>query len=241
MSQSERLYQLLGDIDDSYIVEAGEVPKKQKTALLKAAAIAACIVLLVCVGHGAYYWRYVSGAMSFETVYYPSGPSGSTMSSMMTLLGTTLEELYEEADIVVMAKVVDHNVGEYGSYGINTCLSKVHILSAYKGTATVGKELTIREIGSRKSADEEYSLDGVPLLRKDMCVLLFLRAGTEQSDGAIAHTICGEYQGKFFFDKSGMLHESAELGSDSVTVLKDMETMSYEVVNEKLSALRDAE
>ncbi len=241
MSQTERLYQLLGDIDDRYIVDAADAPKKnRKTIVLKAAAIAACVALLVCGGYGVYQWSDIAGAMSFSSVYYPSGPSGMTYSAMMTLLGTTLEELYEEADIVVIARVTEDDLPEYGSDWTSSCLSMIRVLSAYKGHAAAGDELTIREIGFRKGADEEYSLDGVPLLHEDMCVLLFLRAGTEQSDGVAVHTICGEYQGKFFFDTNGMLHESAELGSDSVAVIEGMESMSYEVVTEKLCALRDA-
>ncbi len=243
MSQTLRLYRLLGDIDDSYIMDVADTPKKKRKPLfLKAAALAACAALLICVGHGVYYRHFVSGAMSFETVYYPSEPSGMGSSFMMTLLGTTLEELYEEADIVVIARVVEDDLPEYASEWTAHCLSKIHILSAYKGNVAVSEELTIRESGMRKSgASEEMAPDGVPLLHKDMCVLLFLRAGTEQSDGVVAHTICGEYQGKFFFDTNGMLHESAELGTDSVTVIEDMETMSYEAVTEKLSALCDAQ
>lgn len=242
MSQSERLFQLFGDIEEAYIADAADIPKKnRKPMYLKVVALAACVALFVCGGYSARRWFYVSGAMSFESVYYPTQSSGLGASFMMTLIGTTLEELYEEADIVLIAKVVEDDLPEYNNGQTSKCLAKVHVLSEYKGTVTVGEELTVRESGSRKNATgTELAPDGVPLLAEDMCVLLFLREGTELSDGVVAHSICGEYQGKFFFDTKGMLHESAELGSDAVTVIEDMDTMSYETVTAKLSALRDA-
>ena len=242
MKQAQRLYRLLGDVEDRYILETAQFPKKQaKTMIFKGLAVAACIAVLVGGGYGGYQrWAHVGG-LSFSSVYMPSSSANATFSGTMTLLGTTLEELYDEADIVIIGTVTEHDRREYGSYGVNTCRAKIRVLSAYKGNAAAGDKLTVREIGKREENGEEYSLDGVPLLHEDMCVLLFLRAGTQSEDGAVVHSICGEYQGKFIFDTNGVLHESAEFGADSVTVIEDTETMDYKTVIKKLNAKQNAD
>ena len=180
--------------------------------------------------------------MAFEDIYYPTESSIVGMSGTLTLLGNSLEDLYEEADIVVLATVIKDDVAQYENNYISYCLSKVHVTSVYKGDIAINDKIVIREIGGKiEKTTKEYSLDGVPLLHNDMRVLLFLRNEAELPNGMKGHTICGEYQGKFIFDTKGMLHESAELGQDSFTVINDMDKMTYATVTANLQTMCNEE
>lgn len=180
--------------------------------------------------------------MSFQEVYFPSGPSKASATVSLTLIGDSLDDLYKEADIAVIADVVEDDVGEYETHDVNECVAKIRVISAYKGDVAAGDELNIREIGTRRhEINGEYSADGVPLLHKDMRVLLFLSSEFDMPNGMKGHSIFGEYQGKLIFDTEGRLHESAELGSDSVTMMGDMNEMTYAAVTDKMQALHAAQ
>lgn len=153
-------------------------------------------------------------------LYFPSEQHISTVMDASVINYKNTYDMYMDSVHLVIGRVTESDKSANISEQVPIAISKVKIEKVLKGGYAVGDEINIHETGERNESDE-LSIDGVPLLKKDMKVLLFLNKGTDYYIGKTSHGICGVNFGKFFYDENGLIHSSLDFAGQAVTKLED--------------------
>ncbi|MCL2546073.1 MAG: hypothetical protein FWE06_02605 [Oscillospiraceae bacterium] len=186
------------------------------------------------------------GTINFEHVILPEP---STYPAVMLIsvawLGDTWEQYFDASEVVIIAHV--NNVDRYGYYemegyedghyiSLPESFPRLTVIDVFKGDLLPGDNILLRQIGYTTEDSHDFgSVQGVPLLREDMVVLLFLNEFSIDTPERLAHislenmpvfSVVGAYQGAFFFDSSGYMHQSSLFGPEPSTS-KDIEELHY--------------
>lgn len=159
----------------------------------------------------------------FTQVVFPSTNDTEGMSAMLVYVGESLAEMYQSeetgyvviADVVLDTGIIDHEKTP------DQVVSVLRLREVLKGDMQPGDLIRVPETGIRRLDGSDVAIDGVPLLRKNMRVLLFLKPPYTMKNGETGYSIRGVYQGKFFFDTEGMLHAGASLSDEAHQQLED--------------------
>ncbi len=151
-----------------------------------------------------------------------------------------LEELYSEADFIVYANVLENP--ENIDKGLGFTETKIKIKEVLKGEIPA-KEIVVVENGQINPDGTEYSVEGIPLLKKNMKVILFLFKNYQYYEDSqnkeFAYHVLAPLPGKFIFDKDMKLHYFSELLTDSsnlpVSELEKYSGFTYEEFKKELS------
>ena len=155
-----------------------------------------------------------------NSIYFPSKSDvAGTMEASMKGYKDT-KELYNDSDHVIIGIVTESDKSANKSENVPTAMAKVKVEKVLKGTYAAGDEVNVHETGERTDKGD-IAIDGVPLLKKDMKVLLFLNEGTDYYIGELSFGIRGVNLGKFFYDAEGMIHSSLDFTDDVVIKLED--------------------
>lgn len=159
----------------------------------------------------------------FTQVLFPSANNTSGMSAMLAYVGESMTEMYqsEETSNVVIADVVQDTGIIPHEIGPKEVVSVLKVREVLKGDIQPGSLIWVTETGIRRVDGTDVAIDGVPLLRNRMRVVLFLMPPYTMNNGETGYGIRGVYQGKFFFDTEGMLHAGASLSDKAHQQLKD--------------------
>lgn len=138
------------------------------------------------------------------SIYFPekNEKSGGYFATMADgTISSTVAEMFKKSTAVVLATVIkDDEQWKSQPSGLENARSEVYIEQVWKGSISVGSNLTIHETGWRYE-DYDISIAGEPILRKDMKVILFLGKGQDNVYG-----IQGSYQGKMFVDQNDIVY-----------------------------------
>lgn len=156
-------------------------------------------------------------------IYFPCANETEVKTAMLTYVGESLAEMYQSeetgyvviADVVLDTGIIDHEKTP------DQVVSVLRLREVLKGDMQPGDLIRVPETGIRRLDGSDIAIDGVPLLRKNMRVLLFLKPPYTMKNGETGYSIRGVYQGKFFFDTEGMLHAGASLSDEAHQQLED--------------------
>lgn len=196
-----KLYNSITNIDLDYIEEAD---KFQKTVTikfptwLKFGAISACICLIASMI-----------LFSNDKIYYPEKPDKNTaISCEWKRSFDNLQEFYENSDLIVYADVIENPINIEKGHGF--VKTKIKINEVLKGNISA-KEIFVYEDGQINNDGTDYSVEGIPLLRKNMKVVLFLFKNYELESNSPVYHVLTPLPGKFLLDKDRRIHHSSEL------------------------------
>ena len=156
-----------------------------------------------------------------ETDFYFPSKKDVAYSMEASIKGySDTQELMLGSKDVVIGKIVSSD-RSVKSGSIDYEISVLEIEKVVKGNLSVGDKINIQETGL-KTDDGDVSIGGVPLLKENMRVMLYLRDSTTATlDGETSYAITGCFYGKFFFDNSKTLYPSTELSIEHPTPLSD--------------------
>ena len=157
-----------------------------------------------------------------NTVYFPQkNPNSGGMMANISSLSTSVREMYEKANTVIVATVVkDDEQWRSEPSGLENALSDVVVEEVWKGDCSVGDTLTVHETGWRYD-DHDISIGGEPILRKDMHVILFL---TQDYDGI--RGLCDAYPGKMFLNEQELAYPFSYYVEDDGTEFASFSDMT---------------
>ncbi len=213
MSQAARLCRLIGEIDDSYITAAVDVPKP-KMLWLKITAVAACAALVIGIVH-------VSVVSDFNTacdsIVYPSEtPMDISGSFVAAQFGEQLasktyinySQLVSRATLIICADV--ENIYQKETDQGYVIYAEMRVVETLKGDTQSGSTVYVQDNAGRDKRGQTVSLYDDPLFEKGNRVLLFLyipQGDITTEDGQQLYAVWGSV-GKFFYDKDGKYHWS---------------------------------
>ncbi|MBR4950179.1 MAG: hypothetical protein IKZ25_05320 [Clostridia bacterium] len=179
--------------------------------------------------------------LSQEEIFYPEKTNSNT--AMLTEWKrdfSNIKELYSNSDFVVYADVIGNPQNIDKGHGFTE--TKIKIKEVLKGEISQ-KEISVIEDGLVNADGTDYSIEGIPLLKKNMRVILFLFKNYEfygeNQTKKFAYHVIAPLPGKFIFDKDMKLHYFSELLTDSSNLpVSDLEKYSgftYEEFKKELS------
>lgn len=172
-----------------------------------------------------------------NNIYYPN-PSvkNLTMDAEFSHMHENLQDLYNDSSLIIIGDVIDE--GEIDpQYFYSAVSADVRINKIIKGDKNTGDIITIAEAGERDiEPGKDWSVAGVPLLKKNMRVLLFLKESYPIGENKTAYLVNTGYLGKYFYDNSGNIHSSAEFTDEAFTVSDFKNAMTEKQALEKLDA-----
>lgn len=116
-----------------------------------------------------------------------------------------ISDLYTGADDVIVADVVDS--GESSISGlVDFTKINVKVIESLKNAFKYGDIVTIIETGKSIDQSEDLSIDGVPLLKQYMKVILFIKKNDDNTC-----QILNDYVGKYFINSDGKITYSGNL------------------------------
>ena len=151
-----------------------------------------------------------------QNVVFPdANTENKSMSATMrsTVIPTDLQDMEDKASNVVLCTVTDDSESETFESGLVLSYAGVTVEKVIKGALSEGDVLNITETGTRFE-DHDASIDGVPLLRKGMRVVLFLHDKTEQG----RYGIVANYYGKLFVDGDGLVYPPSYFSARAGTI-----------------------
>ncbi|HBI04394.1 MAG TPA: hypothetical protein DDY49_10260 [Paenibacillaceae bacterium] len=182
--------------------------KKMKwlVSLLLICGVGACVLIYNSLGSAA----YVYSPESEYDVNYSAASFSKNYDS--------IEELYQEADLVARVKVTNHNFQQEG--GLVHTVSNAQLLKVYKGDSRL-KTVKVYEVGGQvdpaklnlpeKEFDQgnkttsqkivEDTLEGSPTMRSGNHYVVFLK----KYPGQDFYNVVGSVQGKIKMDKNNQL------------------------------------
>ncbi|MBQ7474705.1 MAG: hypothetical protein IJS78_02155 [Clostridia bacterium] len=151
--------------------------------------------------------------IAFPKVNKSGGAIMATISSEK--IPRNLKDLFDKAYAVVLGYVVNDEREETGDSGLTFSYSDVEAEAVIKGELSTGEVICIEETGKRgETADS--SIGGVPLLRKNNRVLLFLKrpSGNLNNDLPV-YGIVGCYYGKMFLDENDVVYPASYFSKEA--------------------------
>ena len=139
--------------------------------------------------------------LNLQNAYLPQINESGGSSASWKLGYDNIQELYHGADDIIIADVIGEGViVDHLSIKID-----VKVVSSHKNRYKEGDLVSIHQTGEITNDGREWTIDGVPLLRKNMKVILFVRQIKDETG-----TILNEYQGKFLLDTNGVISYSGD-------------------------------
>jgi len=138
-----------------------------------------------------------------------------------------LAELYTKSHAIVIAKVIDSYDVNYNNRLDFTC-SDIKVEKVLKGSLQANQTINIEELGIRHE-EYETSIAGVPLLKENMKVLLFLTEPSDVIQGFDAYGVVDCVTGKFFYDNNKTIHPSINFAVEQTLSLSDFKSPQNEV------------
>lgn len=131
--------------------------------------------------------------LNLDNTYFPSiNDAPAVFQASWAKEYRNLSDLYNSADDVIIADV-SGITEEYESGHVPYTKTGITIVRSLKGALEEGNTETVIETGS---VANNFSIDGVPLLRQNMKVILFVRISEYGN-----LVILNDYAGKYFIDK----------------------------------------
>ncbi len=191
-----------------------------KRLLLNLCTIALCVAFCSCTS--------VKDSTDGE-IYFPTKSEKESVMSAEMIIPKNMSELYDTAHSIVVCDIIkDDESIQNGS--VDLAISTARIVEVIKGDHQKNTDILIQETGERLQ-DGDISIDGVPLLRKNMKVLLFLnKPTTENYNGKTTYGIVGCYYGKFFYDNNKTVHSAVDFAVDNATELSDFKQPQKEQI-----------
>lgn len=155
-----------------------------------------------------------------DGLYFPS-KSAKNMNIDATMKAwNDTDQLYKEAYAIIVGTVTQADKQILYNNIDHVAASSVKVEKVIKGDIKEGDTIEIEETGVRMEYGD-ISIDGTPLLRKNMKVLLFLTETDDQVQGIPAYGIRGCYFGKFFYDENDVVYPATYFATENVIPLKD--------------------
>lgn len=138
--------------------------------------------------------------------------------------GDTIQEMYELSANVIIGKVTENGVIDEKYYK-DSVYANVCIEKTLKGELKPNDIIKVADIAVIQDG-MEITIDGVPLLKKGMRVMLFL---TNASKGKLEtevefYSIMGATAGRFFCDKNNKFHSVKEFTDTETYTVSDGDT-----------------
>ena len=154
---------------------------------------------------------------SSALVFPEKGKSG-VIYSESGYAGQTIREMYDLSENVIIGAVTEDGVIDEKYYKksvyANVCIEKT-----LKGEINTEETIMVADIGIIQDGIE-ISIDGVPLLKKGMRVMLFLNRGRviKLETEVTSYSIMGATAGKFFCDRNNKFHSVKEFSNTTYTM-----------------------
>lgn len=167
-------------------------------------------------------------------VYVPQKNTQQGMSASLSKVYENVQDLQNDAYAVVLGDVIKSDEDIFYNDLVHISVSDVKVLECYTGNINEGEIISIEETGCRDEAGD-ISIDGVPLLKENVKVLLFLTEpdNTIQKDKD-GYGIIGVYQGKFFLDNDDNVYQSAFYSEYSQPITGMKTSMSFNEMKSEL-------
>lgn len=151
---------------------------------------------------------FTSCNKTYDGFVFPETDKTSAISAEVVHCGSTVAEMYGNSAIVAMGTITENGVLEPEYYD-SKVYAKFEITQVFKGKFNKGDIITVNETGDINE-NGEYGIDGVPLLKKGMNVLLFLSEPYNLSKGSMPEVcyVMGAVAGKFFINSGGIVYPS---------------------------------
>lgn len=142
-----------------------------------------------------------------NTEYPISDVSNFAMSAELSKNYENFRQLYDDTKYIVAAKVIKSDkTYKSETSPIEYTASEIQITESFKGDLQIGATIEVQETGKHLSG-RDVAIEGVPLLNKDMNVILFLDCLEENN----TYWINGVYIGKYIFDDNNRIHHFSEM------------------------------
>lgn len=155
---------------------------------------------------------------------FPTTVSEGGISAEVAGCGETMSEMYNQSANVIVGTVVEHGTTD-PKYFKTSVYANVRVERVLKGGLSEDDTVRVADVGEFSDDGSEISVDGVPLLRRGMRVLLFLTDGhsyTVSDEGeTMSYSIMGGEAGKFFIDENGLCHNVQEFTKAHTYVMSD--------------------
>lgn len=182
--------------------------------------------------------------LSPNEIYYPEKTDkNASMMVEWNVEYNNLKDLYNSSDFVVYADVIgdSRNIDK----GLGFVGTKIKINEVLKGNISE-KEIEVIENGWVNDDGTDYSIEGIPLLKKNMKAVLFLFKNydlkEESNNKTFAYQVNGPLPGKFLFDNNMKIHHCRELLKDSSNIpATDFEKFSNQTYEEFKQEIKNIE
>lgn len=182
--------------------------------------------------------------LSPNEIYYPEKTDkNASMMVEWNVEYNNLKDLYNSSDFIVYADVIENPINI--DKGLGFVKTKIRINEVLKGEISE-EEIYIYEDGQVNDDGTDYSVEGIPLLKKNMKAVLFLFKNPElESDNPnkdFAYHVNVPLPGKFLFDNNMKIHHCRELLEDSSNIpATDFEKFSNQTYEEFKQEIKNIE
>lgn len=127
-----------------------------------------------------------------------------------------ITDLYKGADEIIIADVVGSGES-INDKSVDFTRTNVKVVKSLKNVLKEGQIVPITETGSVIGESNDLSIDGVPLLRQNMKVILFIKIRQNNT-----YIILNDYAGKYFISSNGAISYSGNLTAQQHIQMNDI-------------------
>lgn len=155
--------------------------------------------------------------LNLANTYFPQkNNSKSSIEASWAAGYYNITDLYKGADEIIIADVVGSGES-INDKSVDFTRTNVKVVKSLKNVLKEGQIVPITETGSVIGESNDLSIDGVPLLRQNMKVILFIKIRQNNT-----YIILNDYAGKYFISSSGAISYSGNLTAQQHIQMNDI-------------------
>ena len=196
---------------------------KTKRIAIPACMIAICLcIAFLCIifTQQKLFDKETNVSISSAEILLPEKNTQAGLEASLSKSYNNIQDLKNDSYAIVLGDVLLSDKSVRYNDHVDLAISDVKIIECYSGNMNPGDIISIEETGVRDDQGD-ISIDGVPLLKKNMRVLLFLTEPNNVVQGdQMGYGIVGVYQGKFFVDQNDQIYSSSLYSDHAVSLIQ---------------------
>lgn len=196
---------------------------KTKRIAIPACMIAICLcIAFLCIifTQQKLFDKETNVSISSAEILLPEKNTQAGLEASLSKSYNNIQDLKNDSYAIVLGDVLLSDKSIRYNDHVDLAISDVKIIECYSGNMNPGDIISIEETGVRDDQGD-ISIDGVPLLKKNMRVLLFLTEPSNIVQGdQMGYGIVGVYQGKFFVDQNDQIYSSSLYSDHAVSLIQ---------------------
>lgn len=155
--------------------------------------------------------------LNLANTYFPQkNNSKSSIEASWPTGYHNITDLYKGADEIIIADVVGSGES-INDKSVDFTRTNVKVVKSLKNVLKEGQIVPITETGTVIGESNDLSIDGVPLLRQNMKVILFIKIRQNNT-----YIILNDYAGKYFINSNGAISYSGNLTAQQHIQMNDI-------------------